>query len=34
MLAEPDDLPRDESFATIALWSGLGLLISAWIFWA
>lgn len=33
MLAEPDDLPRDESFTTIAVWTGLGLLIAAWIFW-
>ena len=33
MLAEPDDLPRDEKFSAVALWSGAALLISAWIFW-
>ena len=33
MLAEPDDLPRDESYPAIILWTGFALLIGAWIFW-
>lgn len=33
MLAEPDDLPKEEKTSTAMLWSGFGFVVSAWVFW-